>query len=69
MLPGQKNALTDVFMHTKTAALSKANQQFGLLRCTCHFINDFKRRSALFLTLVRSQFEHCSPVWRPSGKT
>ena len=49
--------------------ISKANQQFGLLRRTCHFVNDFKRRRALYLTLVRSQFEHCSPVWRPSGKT
>ena len=51
------------------ALISKANQQFGLLRRTCHFVQDSKRRRALYLTLVRSQFEHCSPVWRPSGKT
>ena len=51
------------------ALISKANQQFGLLRRTCHFVQDIKRRRALYLALVRSQFEHCSPVWRPSGKT
>ena len=51
------------------ALLSKANQQFGLLRRTCHFVQDIKRRRALYLKLVRSQFEHCSPIWRPFGKT
>ena len=51
------------------ALISKANQQLGLLRRTCHFVQDIKRRRALYLTLVRSQFEHCSPIWRPLGKT
>ena len=32
-------------------------------------MSDFKRRRALYLTLVRSQFEHCSQVWRPTNKT
>ena len=49
--------------------ISKANQQFGILKRTCHFINDIKRRRALYLALVRSQFEHCSPVWQPNGST
>ena len=49
--------------------ISKASQQFGIVRRTCHFVNDVKRRRVLYLTLVRSQFEHCSPVWRPNGKT
>ena len=39
------------------------------LRRTCHFVNDVRRRRVLYLTLVRSQFEHCSPIWRPTGKT
>jgi hypothetical protein len=39
------------------ALISKANQQLGLLRRTCHFVQDIKRRHALYLTLVRSQFE------------
>ena len=49
--------------------LSKANQKYGMLKRTCHFVNDTKRRCILYLTIVRSQFEHCSPVWRPTGKT
>ena len=49
--------------------LSKANQQFGLTKRTCSFVNDIKRKRALYLALIRSQFEHCSPIWRPSGKT
>ena len=50
------------------ALISKANQQFGLLRRTCHFVQDIRRRRSLYLTLVRSQFEHCSPIWRPFSK-
>ena len=50
--------------------LSRANQKFGLLRRTCHFVNDIiKRRKILYLTLVRSQFEHCSQIWRPNNKS
>ena len=45
--------------------LSKANQQFGLTRRTCYFVNDIKRKRTLYLSLIRSQFEHCSPIWRP----
>ena len=48
---------------------SKACQQFGLAKRTCHFVKDFRRRRALYLSLIRSQFEHCSPVWRPVHKT
>ena len=49
--------------------ISKANQQYGLIRRTCHFINDLKRKRILYLARVRSQFEHCSQVWRPNNKT
>ena len=48
---------------------SKANQQFGLTKRTCYFVNDSKRKRALYLSLIRSQFEHCSPIWRPNNKT
>lgn len=34
----------------------------------CYFVNDEKRKRALYLALVRSQFEHCSPIWRPVSK-
>ena len=49
--------------------LLKANQQFGLVKRTCNFVNDVKRRRALYLALVRSQFEHCSVIWRPCNET
>ncbi len=49
--------------------MSKASQQLGLVRRTCHFVKDVRRRRVLYLTLVRSQFEHCSPIWRPNGRT
>ena len=49
--------------------ISKASQQLGLVRRTCHFVKDVRRRRVLYLTLIRSQFEHCSPVWRPNGKS
>ena len=48
---------------------SKANQILGLTKRTCFFVNDSNRRRALYLALVRSQFEHCSVVWRPNSKT
>ena len=48
---------------------SKANQRFGLLKRTCHFIKSPDRRRALYLTMVRSIFEHCPYVWRPSSMT
>ena len=52
-----------------TQLLSKAKQIFGLTRRTCDFVNDVKRKRVLFLSLIRSQFEHCSPVWRPINKS
>ena len=49
--------------------INKANQRFGLTKRTCYFVNDVKRKRTLYLALIRSLFEHCSPIWRPSGKT
>ena len=49
--------------------LSKANQQFGLTKRTCFFVNDVTRKRTLYLTLIRSQFEHCAPIWRPYNET
>ena len=49
--------------------LTKANQKFCVLRRTCHFVTNSNRRRVLYLALVRSQFEHCSPVWRPCSST
>ncbi|HBI40457.1 MAG TPA: hypothetical protein DDY16_05865 [Tenacibaculum sp.] len=49
--------------------LTTAKQKFGLLRRTCNFVCDIRRRRVLYLTLVRSQFEHCSVIWRPNSET
>ena len=48
--------------------LAKASQQFGLTKRTCSFVNNIKRKRTLYLALVRSQFEHCSQIWRPTSK-
>ena len=33
---------------------------------TCHFVFDRGKKRMLYLTLVRSNFEHCSTIWRPA---
>ena len=48
---------------------SRANQRLGLLKRTCHFIKNLSKRRAFYLSQVRSQFEHCSIIWRPSTET
>ncbi len=47
----------------------KANQKFGMLKRNCYFVMDTNRRKVLYLTLVRSIFEHCPVVWRPASKS
>ena len=49
--------------------LSKANQKLGMARRNCYFVQDANRRRVLYLTLVRSLFEHCSVIWRPVTKS
>ena len=49
--------------------VAKANKKFGLLRRTCYFVKNTNRRRVLYLSLVRSIFEHCPIVWRPSSKS
>ena len=55
------------FTHHADLLYSRANQKFGLLRRTCHFVQNTCRKRVLYLTLVRSIFEHCPIVWRPSA--
>ena len=42
--------------------------RFNLLRRTVHFIKNPNQRRILYLALVRSLLEHCSPVWSPHLK-
>ena len=57
------------FTYHADVLYSKANQRFGLLQRTCHFVKNSNRKRALFLTMIRSFFEHCPFVWRPSSLT
>ena len=49
--------------------ISKANSQLGFVRRSCYFIKETKQRRALYLSMVRSIFEHCCQVWAPQEKT
>ena len=39
----------------------------GLVKRTCHFVKNPSQKRALYLSLVSSQFNHCSSVWRPTS--
>ena len=49
--------------------LSTANSRLGLVRRTCHFTKSVAQKRVLYLTLVRSLFEHCSVLWHPYTST
>ena len=46
---------------------SKANRMLGLVKRTCHFVRNSTQKRVLYLSLVSSQFNHCSSVWRPDS--
>ena len=48
---------------------SKASQKLGLLRRNCYFVKDKRRARVLYISLVRSIFQSCSVVWRPTNET
>ena len=48
---------------------SMANGKLGLVKNTCHFSKNQNHKRSLYLALVRSQFEHCSIIWRPFART
>ena len=53
------------FNNHRSEILSKAVTKFILLRRTCHFVRNPQKRRTLYLTLIRSLFEHGSQVWSP----
>ena len=53
------------FTNHHNEILNKAIKQFHLLRRTCHFVNNSHQRRTLYLTLIRSLFEHDLQVWSP----
>lgn len=48
------------------ALLLKVSSRLGLMKRTLHFVKDKKRKRVLYLVLVRSLFEHCCEIWRPT---
>ena len=48
---------------------SKANIMLGLVKRTCNFVKDTNQKRLLYLSLVSSQFNHCSVIWRPDTTT
>ena len=56
------------FKAHQTFILNKAVTQFNILRRTCHFVNNSKKRRTRYLTSARSLFNHCSEIWCPSGQ-
>ena len=47
------------------ALCSKASSRLGLVKRTCHFVSCYRQKRVLYLSLVRSIFDHASIVWRP----
>ena len=56
------------FKDHRNFILSKAINQFNLLRRTCHFVNNHSKRRTLYLTMIRSLFEHGSQIWSPASE-
>ena len=48
---------------------SRANQKLGMVKRNAYFVVDTKKRRALYIALVRSQFENCSIIWRPTEQS
>ena len=48
--------------------IKSANSRLGLTKRTCHFIKDRRQRLIFYKTMVRSLFQHCAEIWRPSTK-
>ena len=49
--------------------INKASQMLGLIKRTCHFVFNSIRKRTLYMAMVRSQFEHCTSIWRPVSET
>ena len=50
------------------ALIRSASSRLGLTKRTCHFVKNRRQRLTFYKTMVRSMFQHCSEVWRPSTK-
>ena len=50
------------------AQCSKASSRLGLVKRTCHFVICYRQKRVLYLSLVRSIFDHACIVWRPCSE-
>ena len=53
--------------HQQQYIISKASRQLGLLRRSCHFIKNCTQKRSLYITIVRSLFEHCGEILAPNA--
>ena len=49
--------------------VAKSSQKLGLVKRNCSVTRCTQSRKVLYLSLVRSLYEHCSPVCRPTNAT
>ena len=49
--------------------LNVASSKLGLLKRVCAFTNNQEQKRQLYQAIVKSQFEHCCVVWRPTTDT
>ena len=47
--------------------ISKASARLGLVKRSSFFVNNVKRRRVLYLAMIRSLFDHCDNIWRPTS--
>ena len=57
------------WQHQINRLCSKASQKLGFLRRNCYFVKGKRRAKTLYIALVRSIFENCSSIWRPTTVT
>ena len=43
--------------------LLKAKRQLGMTKRICYFVKNVSQKWSLYITLVRSLFEHCGEIW------
>ena len=49
--------------HQADALYMKASSRLGLVKRGSHFEQNQNRKKGLYLSIIRSQFEHCSTTW------
>ena len=48
--------------------VSKSSQKLGLIKRHCNMVCQTQAKRTLYIAIVRSLFEHCSPIWRPTSE-